>query len=100
MIVKTNAFVALLLLFTFWSVQAIEIEWYYERGGGRWAFDCDISGIDMGSVNVASRDCGQYCYNTPGCTRWTWSGSSKKCILKRGNEEPYYFKHGGTCGVI
>lgn len=97
MMVKINIFVTLLFL-TICSVQAIN--WNYEAGGGKWAFDCDFSGNDIGRENVSSEECGGVCYRTPGCTRFTWSGTQRTCILKNGNNQPFDFRHGGVCGYV
>ena len=51
-----------------------------------WAFACDFSGNDMGSVQVRDEDCGGRCTQTSGCTHFTWTTyNGGTCWLKSGS---------------
>ena len=45
------------------------IDW----NGNNWANGCDFWGNDLSEVRGRAEDCGSICYNTPGCTHFSWT---------------------------
>lgn len=73
------------------------INWQSEKGG-RWAVNCDFPGNDISTEDISMQQCGMACNEMAECTQYTWSGYSKKCILKNGSNEAVAVEHGGICG--
>jgi hypothetical protein len=69
---------------------------------GNWAHDCDFPGNDLKSAAISGELCGQTCYETEGCSHFTWSKhKGGTCWLKKGNvgKASAVPSNGAVCGI-
>ncbi len=53
--------------------------------GNDWALNCDFTGQDLSSAQVAAPQCGPRCLATSGCTHYTWNSyNGGTCYMKSG----------------
>jgi len=72
---------------------------------GNWALACDFIGNDLANANVRGEDCSNKCYNTAGCTHFTWTTwNGGTCWMKKGsvskNDAVFTNDQTMVCGVI
>lgn len=65
--------------------------------------DCDFYGNDLSSVKVRGEECSTACWNTAGCSHFTWSSwEGGTCFLKHGKvcKAMATWLQGAVCGVL
>lgn len=96
---------ALLVLATMAAAAHARFTWT-QSADAIWAFGCDFSNADIGSVRVAGASCSGACGRRAGCTHFAWTRyEGGTCWLKGGDEATIYTaipsgKAGAVCGIM
>ena len=96
----TFFYIIVLILLASTSEIKSQLSW-----NGNWALACDFIGNDLANANVRGEDCSNKCYNTAGCTHFTWTTwNGGTCWMKKGsvskNDAVFTNDQTMVCGVI
>ncbi len=74
-----------------------DIQWH-----GDWTVECEFPGNNIKPVVSLAELCGQICFDTAGCTHFSWSSYRSICWLKSGevSRENAVPKQGSKCGIV